>query len=63
MIEKKREEIRLELDAIEKRGRWRQGLGEPEKDTGHDPSDDEQQIDGNEVGDKENRLESAGKLF
>jgi hypothetical protein len=60
MIEKKRQEVQLELEAIEKRGRWRQGLGESEEGIGQAASTDLQamvDMDTLEAGDKENRLE------
>ncbi|GLH13128.1 LOW QUALITY PROTEIN: Putative pinin desmosome-associated protein [Gryllus bimaculatus] len=50
MIEKKRAEVRQELEAIERRGRWRQGLGDIEPGQ---HSDEEPPMD---LGDKENRL-------
>jgi hypothetical protein len=60
MIEKKRQEVQLELEAIEKRGRWRQGLGGSEGGIGKAASTDLQSMVDMEVleaGDKENRLE------
>jgi hypothetical protein len=60
MIEKKRQEVRLELEAIEKRGRWRQGLGESEGGIGQASSAELQamvDMETLEAGDKENRLE------
>jgi hypothetical protein len=60
MIEKKRQEVQLELEAIEKRGRWRQGLGESEGGIGQAASADLQamvDMETLEAGDKENRLE------
>jgi hypothetical protein len=60
MIEKKRQEVQLELEAIEKRGRWRQGLGESEGGVGKAASAEiEAMVDMEtlEAGDKENRLE------
>jgi hypothetical protein len=60
MIEKKRQEVQLELEAIEKRGRWRQGLGDSEGGTGKVASAQLQSMvdmETLEAGDKENRLE------
>lgn len=60
MIEKKRQEVQLELEAIEKRGRWRQGLGNSEGGLGKAASAELQSIVDMEIleaGDKENRLE------
>lgn len=60
MIEKKRQEVQLELEAIEKRGRWRQGLGESEGGIGQAASAELQamvDMETLEAGDKENRLE------
>jgi hypothetical protein len=60
MIEKKRQEVQLELEAIEKRGRWRQGLGESEGGIGQATSAKLQtmvDMETLEAGDKENRLE------
>jgi hypothetical protein len=60
MIEKKRQEVQLELEAIEKRGRWRQGLGESEGGLGQAANAELQSMvdmDTLETGDKENRLE------
>ncbi|KDR17520.1 pinin [Zootermopsis nevadensis] len=59
MIEKKRQEVQLELEAIEKRGRWRQGLGESEGGMGQAASAELQSMvdmETLEAGDKENRL-------
>jgi hypothetical protein len=55
MIEKKRQEVQLELEAIEKRGRWRQGLGETEG--GIEQASSTVDMETLEAGDKENRLE------
>ncbi|XP_067012213.2 pinin [Anabrus simplex] len=61
MIEKKRQEVRMELEAIEKRGRWRQGLGEPEGGLGREASDDEHHMEVEEdLGDKENQFDGVG---
>jgi hypothetical protein len=60
MIEKKRQEVQLELEAIEKRGRWRQGLGESEGGIGQAASAELQSMvdmETFEAGNKENRLE------
>jgi hypothetical protein len=60
MIEKKRQEVQLELEAIEKRGRWRQGLGNSGGGMEKTSSVDLQSMvdmEILEVGDKENRLE------
>ena len=59
MIEKKRQEVQLELEAIEKRGRWRQGLGDSEGGIGQIGNNDLQCLVDMETegGDKENRLE------
>lgn len=60
MIEKKRQEVQLELEAIEKRGRWRQGLGDSEGGVGKAASAELQSVidmETLEAGDKENRLE------
>lgn len=62
MIEKKRQEVQLELEAIEKRGRWRQGLGESEGGIGQAASGELQamvDMETLEAGDKENRLEGG----
>jgi hypothetical protein len=60
MIEKKRQEVQLELEAIEKRGRWRQGLGNSEGGIGKAANAELQAMVDMEIleaGDKENRLE------
>jgi hypothetical protein len=60
MIEKKRQEVQLELEAIEKRGRWRQGLGDSEGGVGKAASVELHSMVDMEIletGDKENRLE------
>ncbi|GFG38236.1 hypothetical protein Cfor_03831, partial [Coptotermes formosanus] len=62
MIEKKRQEVQLELEAIEKRGRWRQGLGDSEGGVGKAASAELQSVidmETLEAGDKENRLEGG----
>ncbi|XP_063221927.1 pinin [Bacillus rossius redtenbacheri] len=52
MMEKKRANVQEELDALDKKGRWRQGLGEPEG-----------RGDGREGNvNKENRLQSVGSM-
>ncbi|PSN41336.1 hypothetical protein C0J52_20648 [Blattella germanica] len=58
MIEKKRQELLSELEAIEKRGRWRQGLGDSEGGIGQVGNNDLQgDMEMMEVGDDEHRLE------
>jgi hypothetical protein len=60
MIEKKRQEVQFELEAIEKRGRWRQGLGSTEGGIGKASSADLSSMVDMEIleaVDKENRLE------
>ena len=65
MIEKKRQEVQLELEAIEKRGRWRQGLGDSEGGAGQLGNTDLQSLVDMETegGDKENRLEGMYYLL
>ncbi|XP_069682708.1 pinin-like [Periplaneta americana] len=65
MIEKKRQEVQLELEAIEKRGRWRQGLGDSEGGLGQATNAELQamvDLETLEAGDKENRLEGGDDL-
>ncbi|KAJ9585684.1 hypothetical protein L9F63_002474, partial [Diploptera punctata] len=59
MIEKKRQDVQMELEAIEKRGRWRQGLGDSEGGMGQLGNSDLQCLVDMETegGDKENRLQ------
>jgi len=66
MIEKKRQEVQLELEAIEKRGRWRQGLGSSEGGIGKAASAELQSMVDMEIleaGDKENRLEGNNLFY
>nr|CAD7263810.1 unnamed protein product [Timema shepardi] len=64
MIEKKRQDLQIELEAIERRGRWRQGVGEMGGGEGREDTELPIEADSEgAVGDKENnRLQSVGSI-